>query len=223
LKFGFLLFEDRRKFILVITIALFYTALSLGYSLIGFLYYQPGSHYHEYSLGKLAIEIGGHYLFGFLAALPLLDLDIALLTGALAILIDADHVLSALGFNVSGRPDHSILYLFVSTAFILYLGVRLGVSGKLLTKLTFIGPITLLAHLSYDVFAQAGTTFQLFIPVSYREIAFPDYSWIILEFAAILLSAAGFYLSKRKIHQTLKQTPRELSQSKTSRRSQGRI
>src|ERR1700731_1326640 len=116
MKFGFLIFESKKKFVLVLTIALFYTGLSLIYSLVGFLYYQPGSHYHEYQLGKLAIEIGGHYLFGFLAALPLLDLDLALLTGGLAILIDVDHVLSALGFNVSGRPDHSILFLIVSTA-----------------------------------------------------------------------------------------------------------
>ena len=199
----------------MIMIALFYTALSLGYSLIGFLYYQPGSHYHEYSLGKLAVEIGGHYLFGFVAALPLLDLDVALLTGALAILIDVDHLLSAFNFNVSGRPDHSILYLFVSTTFIIYFGVRLGVSKQVLSKLVFVGPITLLAHLSYDVFASSGTTFQLFIPFSFQEIGFPDYSWIILEAAAILLSALGLYASKRNSQRISEQLPKEIPQSRT--------
>ena len=197
MKFGFLIFESRKKFVLILTIALFYTGLSLLYSLVGFLYYQPGSHYHEYQLGKLAIEIGGHYLFGFLAALPLLDLDLALLTGALAILIDVDHILSALGFNVSGRPDHSIVFLIVSTAFIGYVSVRMHVSSKLLTKLTFVGVIALLAHLSYDVFAQSGSTFQLFIPFSFQEIAVPDYSWIILEAAAIITSLVALYLSSR--------------------------
>ncbi len=197
MKFGFLVFESRKKFVLVLTIALFYTALSLTYSLIGFVYYQPGSHYHEYRLGKLAIEIGGHYLFGFLAALPLLDLDLALLTGALAILIDVDHILSALGFNVSGRPDHSLLFLMVSTAFIAYIAVRLRVSTRLWIKLVFVGAIALFAHLAYDVFAQSGSTFQLFIPFSFQEIAVPDYSWIIFEAAALFTSTIALYLSSR--------------------------
>ena len=198
LKFGFLIFESRKKFLLILAVAAFYTGLSLAYSLVGFLYFQPGSHYHEYLFGKLAIEIGGHYLFGFLAALPLLDLDLALLTGALAVLIDIDHLFSALGYNVSGRPDHSILFLIVSTAFILYVAVRMGVSSKLLTKLAFVPAITLFAHLSYDVFAQSGSTFQLFIPFSYEEVLVPDYSWIIFEAAAILTALFALFLSSRK-------------------------
>jgi membrane-bound metal-dependent hydrolase YbcI (DUF457 family) len=204
MKFGFLIFESRKKFVLVLTIAVFYTGLSLFYSLVGFLYYQPGSHYHEYQLGKLAIEIGGHYLFGFLAALLLLDLDLALLTGGLAILIDVDHVLSALGFNVSGRPDHSILFLIVSTAFIAYISVRKGVSQKLFTKLAFVGAIALFAHLAYDIFAQSGTTFQLFIPFSYQEVAVPDYSWILFEAGAILIAGFASYLTGRKSGKTRK-------------------
>ncbi|MDA4129688.1 MAG: hypothetical protein OK457_02850 [Thaumarchaeota archaeon] len=207
-----MIFDSRKKFLLVLTIALFYTALSLVYSLIGFLYYQPGSHYHEYALGKLAIEVAGHYLFGFLAALPLLDLDIALMTGALAILIDADHILSALNFDVSGRPDHSILYLIVSTALVIYVAVRMKVSTKLLTKLAFVGPITLFAHLAYDVFAASGSTFQLFIPFSFQEVVFPDYSWMILEGVALLLSVAGLYLSKKYPDRISPQVRGELAQ-----------
>jgi uncharacterized membrane protein len=193
----------------MVVIAAFYTGLSLAYSFIGFLYYQPGSHYHEYEFAKLAIEIGGHYLFGFIAALPLMDLDIALLTGALAILIDIDHILSALGYSVSGRPDHSILYLIVSTSFILYLGTRLRLSNQLLAKLLFVGPITLLAHLSYDVFAAGGTTFQILIPFSYQEFFFADWTWIVFESAAIILALVGLILSRsfsRKAKKTTNQT-----------------
>jgi hypothetical protein len=219
MKFGFLIFESRKKFVLILTIALFYTGLSLFYSLIGFLYYQPGSHYHEYQLGKLAIEIGGHYLFGFLAALPLLDLDLALLTGALAILIDVDHVLSALGFNISGRPDHSILFLIVSTAFITYISVRMGVPQKLFTKLAFVGAIALFAHLSYDVFAQSGTTFQLFIPFSYQEVAISDYSWIVFEAVAILVALFASYLAAKKPDKVRKAVPQDQELSTASPRT----
>ncbi|HXQ91397.1 MAG TPA: hypothetical protein VN739_00215 [Nitrososphaerales archaeon] len=192
----FRVFGGKRKFQVMMVIAAFYTALSLAYSLIGFLYYQPGSHYHEYEFTKLAIEIGGHYLFGFIAALPLMDLDIALLTGALAILIDIDHVLSAVGYSVSGRPDHSVLYLIVSTSFILYLGTKLRLSNELLAKLLFVGPITLLAHLSYDVFTAGGTTFQILIPFSYQEFFFSDWTWIVFESGAIVLALTGLILSR---------------------------
>lgn len=214
-----MIFESRKKFVLILTIALFYTVLSLAYSSVGFLYYQPGSHYHEYRFGLLAIEIGGHYLFGFLAALPLLDLDLALLTGSLAILIDVDHIFSALGFNVSGRPDHSILFLIVSTAFIIYLAVRMRVSQKLLTKLAFVGAIALLAHLAYDVFAQSGSTFQLFIPFSYEEIAVPDYSWILFEVAAIFTAIFAPYLANKQRSRSITSAAPNLKETAPSPRS----
>jgi len=188
----------------MLAIACFYTGLSLAYSFIGFLYYQPGSHYFEYQGARLLIEIGGHYLFGFIAALPLMDLGISLLTGALAILIDIDHVLSALGYSVSGRPDHSILYLVVSTAFILYVGTKLRLSNELLARLSFVGPITLLAHLSYDVFAANGTTFQILIPFSYQEFFFADWTWIVFESVAVMLAVIGLIVSKQFSRKTRK-------------------
>ena len=206
----FRIFGGRRKFLVMLVIAAFYTAVSLAYSFIGFLYFQPGSHYHEYEFTKLVVEIGGHYLFGFVAALPLVDLDIALLTGVLAILIDIDHILSAIGYDVSGRPDHSILFLIVSTAFILYLGTRLQLSSELLLKLLFVGPITLLAHLSYDVFAANGTTFQILIPFSYQEFYFADWTWIVFESAAVILAILGLILSRsasRKPKKPYNQSP----------------
>ena len=68
MKFGFLVFGSRKKFVLILTIALFYTGLSLLYSLVGFLYYQPGSHYHEYQW-ESCDRNWCYYLFGFLAVL----------------------------------------------------------------------------------------------------------------------------------------------------------
>lgn len=87
-------------------IAIFYAVLSFAYSTIGFLHPQIAPHYHEYIGLRLVTEILGHFSFGFIAAIPLLDLQMALLTGTGAVLIDSDHFLSALNFDVSGRPDH---------------------------------------------------------------------------------------------------------------------
>lgn len=187
---------DRRKLEMMVAIAIFYATLSVAYSFLGFLHYQPGSHYHEYTLGKFVIEVIGHFVFGFVAGLALMDIYLALLTGSLAVLIDGDHLLSALNLQVSGRPDHSLFYILVSGAFIFYVGTKLRLEKRLVTKLVFVAPVVLLAHLSYDVFAASGTTFQILIPFSYQEYYFPYYTWLILEAAAVLISLFGLQFSK---------------------------
>ena len=60
----------------------------------------------------------------------------------------------------------------------------------------FVAPVVLLAHLSYDVFAASGTTFQILIPFSYQEYYFPYYTWLILEAAAVFVSLLGLQFSK---------------------------
>lgn len=192
------IFGSRRRFEALIVIAAFYTVLSFAYSFVGFLHYQPGSHYHEYALGKLTLEISGHFLFGVIAALPLLDVGLALLTGSLAVLIDIDHVLSALNYDVSGRPDHSILYVAVSALFIFYAGKRSRLSEVTTTKLAFVAPIAVLAHFSFDVFASSGTIFQALIPFSFQRFYFPDFTWAILEAVALLVSCLALYASSKR-------------------------
>jgi len=146
----------------------------------------------------LGVEVAGHYAFGFVAALFLADLGIAALVGAMAVLIDSDHLLSALSLPVSGRPDHSILYVLVSTVLIAYLGTRIRLAPELTLKLLFIGPIVILSHLAYDKFASSnGTTFQLAIPFSYSEYFFANGTWIYFEFGAIFVSVMGYLVSKR--------------------------
>jgi hypothetical protein len=181
---------------LVIVLWILYVTFSFAYSFIGFIHYQPGSHYHEYSPAKLAVEVGGHLIFGFVASIPFLNLRISMLTTAFAILIDVDHILSAIGFDVSGRPDHSILFAALSSVFIVYLAVKMNVSKESTIKLAFVGAVTVLAHLSYDVFASNGSSFQLFIPFSFVTINFSDNTWIILEVAAIVLAIVATLTSK---------------------------
>jgi len=186
-----------REFLLVVAIAIFYAALSFAYSFIGFLHYEPGSHFHEYSGARLAVEVGGHLLFGFIAAIPFLDLRISLLTSGLAILIDVDHILSALNFDVSGRPDHSIMYAIISSLFIVYLATKLRLSKQVRIKLAFVGTVTILAHLSYDVFAAQGSSFQIFIPFSFQSVSFGFDSWVYLEAAALVVAFLGLLFARR--------------------------
>lgn len=192
----FQVFGGRRRFEKLVASASFFTALSFLYSFVGFLHPEIGSHYHEYALGKLAVEIGGHFAFGFVAALPLMDVGFAFLTGSLAVLIDIDHLLSALNFDVSGRPDHSILYVLLVVLF-LYISRRLGFSNSSTAKLLFVAPVTLLSHLSFDMFASSGTSFQLLIPFSFQQYYFPYSDWSIFEIAGLLVSVCGLFVSLR--------------------------
>ncbi len=191
------LIESKHKFAAVVLIACFYVGLSFVYSLIGFIHIEVGVHYHEYSPTKLIIEVTGHFLFGFIASLPLLDFDLSLLTGSLAILIDADHIMDALGFDVSGRPDHSFLYIIVSAAILVYLARRLGIRKKVLIKILFVAPITLFSHLAYDIFASTGTNFPLLIPFSFQEVYFDISFWIVFESIAFLIAILGYLAVKR--------------------------
>lgn len=100
------------KTLIIFTIV--YLALSFGFSFIGFLYPETPVPLSEYSGMNLFAEVGGHFLFGFAAALPFLDLDLTLLGGVFAVAIDSDHILSSMGFYVSGRPSHSFFFAVFS-------------------------------------------------------------------------------------------------------------
>jgi hypothetical protein len=63
-------------------------------------------------------EIGGHFLFGYIVALPTRNLKLALMGGLMALTIDADHAMNALGFHLQGRISHSISFAFISSVII---------------------------------------------------------------------------------------------------------
>jgi len=46
-----------------------YVALAIAFSFMGFVAQQPTVHFHEYSLPEAVLEVGGHFLFGAVAAL----------------------------------------------------------------------------------------------------------------------------------------------------------
>ncbi|MGI0080635.1 MAG: hypothetical protein ACRECH_13550 [Nitrososphaerales archaeon] len=182
----------------IILLALFYAALSFAYSLIGLAHPVVAGQANEYTPSKLLVEVAGHFVFGFVASLPLLDIQLCVLTGALAVLIDSDHLLEALNLSVSGRPDHSILYALVSLVALVYVGNKMGLDESTLTKLSFIAPITLLSHVSYDIFARTGPSFPLWVPFDFGEIFLPYYFWYVLEASAILMAVGAYFVARRQ-------------------------
>jgi hypothetical protein len=181
-------------------IALFcgaYLAIAATYSLVALLHYQPVSSLPEYTYSSFALEILGHFAFGTIAALPLLDLDFALIGGACAVLIDSDHILDALNLGVSGRPDHSIMFAFVSAALLFLVARKMNFSRLRQIKTIFLGPMIVLAHISYDIlYARGPSTFQLFIPFNFQEVTLPYSDWYILLFEAIMVSAVAYLVSR---------------------------
>ena len=84
------------KYSTVFLIASIFGALAFLYSFLGLLSNQTTSRFDTF--GSLTPqEIGGHFLFGYIVALPARNLKIGVLAGLMALAIDADHVLNAAG------------------------------------------------------------------------------------------------------------------------------
>jgi hypothetical protein len=97
--------------------------ISILYGVLGFLYSFFGL--FEQSNNNIIIlepfrlitfqELGGHFLFGVIVAIPSKNIKFILLAGLMALSIDSDHLLNVAGFHVQGRLDHSILFAVLSS------------------------------------------------------------------------------------------------------------
>jgi hypothetical protein len=101
----------------VFLIALIFGALAFLYSFFGFLSSQTTPRFDTF--GSLTPqEIGGHFLFGYIVALPTRNLKIGVLAGLMALAIDADHVLNAAGTTLQGRMSHSVSFAILSSVLV---------------------------------------------------------------------------------------------------------
>ena len=103
---------------IIILISLLFGALGFSYSFLGLLDYHQVIRPLEVFRILTVQEIGGHFVFGFLVGLPSKNLSIALLTGLMALTIDADHLLNISGIHIQGRIDHSIPFAISSAVII---------------------------------------------------------------------------------------------------------
>lgn len=174
-----------------------YVTLAFAYSFIAFFSPQPPLHFHEYSLSRLAVELAGHFAFGAIAAIPLLGLDLILLSGIFAVLIDSDHLLATLQFPVNPRPDHSILFVLLATTLF---AVASRTSGRASKKVATIVVTSFLSHLAYDIFAGAGSNFPLYIPFNFGFVDMSFGSWLPIEITAFLVSMGSLFSQRYRAH-----------------------
>ncbi|MGB7956258.1 MAG: metal-dependent hydrolase [Candidatus Nitrosopolaris sp.] len=108
----------------VFLIASIFVALAFLYSFFGLLSNQTTARFDTF--GSLTPqEIGGHFLFGYIVALPTRNLKIGVLAGLMALAIDADHVLNAAGADVQGRISHSVSFAILSSVLIGFIACQI--------------------------------------------------------------------------------------------------
>lgn len=174
----------REKLLWVVALASAYAALSFLWSTMGFASPVAPVHFGEYSSAQIVTEIGGHVLFGVAAALPTMDGWLVLLAGGESVLIDADHILAALGYPVAGRLAHSVFFALAAAALLGYLSYRARMGGK---GVFFVTLSAVAAHFSYDVFAGNGV-FYILSPLSLAAYAFSYPTWPVFMAAAVGLN-----------------------------------
>ena len=161
---------------------LIYLLTALLWTLFGLLSPTTPFHYKEYSLPLLAIEVGGHLSFGFFAGVFTFDPVLALVCTGESLLIDADHLPSALNFPVLPRLAHSVFFALFTGVIISY-ALRREKRPDFRFLLVTIGGV--FSHLSYDVLAGSGQ-FPILSPFYLGSYSFPYLSWILLEVGACL-------------------------------------
>ncbi|MDQ6667782.1 MAG: hypothetical protein M3Y53_06090 [Thermoproteota archaeon] len=110
----------------IILIALAFGALAFLYSFIGFFSNEVNNIITFDAFGSLTPqEIGGHFLFGYVVALPTRNLKMGLLSGLMALTIDADHLLNAAGFDIQARMGHSVSFAILSSVLIGLMGSQI--------------------------------------------------------------------------------------------------
>ncbi|MDE1858198.1 MAG: hypothetical protein KGI26_03915 [Thaumarchaeota archaeon] len=182
-------------FLWAVGLASIYAVLSFLWSALGFLSPVPPIHLHEYAFPALVTEVGGHVLFGLLAALPTMDMGLVLLAGGESVLIDSDHLLAALGYPVEGRLAHSAFFALFAALALAYLARRSGRRGR---GVFFVTLSSVAAHLSYDVFAGNGF-FYIAAPLSFASYEFPLWTWLPLLLIGVALGSLGRLRARRRV------------------------
>ena len=116
-----------------------------------------------------------------------LSLRYVFLTGAFAILLDADHLLQFFNVEMIARMVHSLPFAIIIAVIMLY------VFGKKDYRLAAISFSAILSHIAFDiwlnaqVFPGSSSGFPLFSPFTVEIIKFQGLDWLYLEILAIVI------------------------------------
>lgn len=176
-----------------------FSVLSFGFSLTGFLFPD-----NSYIIGNPLLHssfsfwhIIGHILFGMIAGAISLSLRYVFLTGAFAILLDADHLLQFLDVEMISRMVHSLPFAIIIAVIMLY------VFGKKDYRLAAISFSAIISHIAFDVWLTGqihpGSTsgFPLLSPFTVEIIKFQGLDWLYLEILAVAIIGIIAILSRK--------------------------
>ena len=166
-----------------------FSILSFSLSLTGFLFTDD-----SYIIGNPLVvstvtleHIFGHMAFGMIAGAISLSLRYVFLSGALALLVDADHLLQFLDVEMISRMVHSLPFAIIIAVIMLY------VFGKKDYRLAVISFSAIISHIAFDVwfvgqlYPGSSGGFPLFAPFTVEIIRFQGLDWLYLEILAIVI------------------------------------
>ena len=168
-----------------------FSILSFGFSLTGFLFSDdPSSSVigNPLMFSNPSLEhIFGHIFFGMIAGAISLSLRYIFLSGALALLLDADHLLQFLDVEMIARMVHSLPFAIIIAVIMLY------IFGKKDYRLAAISFSAIISHIAYDIWfvgqIYPGSTggFPLFSPFTVEIFRFQGLDWLYLEIFAVAI------------------------------------
>ena len=166
-----------------------FSVLSFGFSLTGLLFPDD-----SYIIGNPLIvssptleHIFGHVAFGIIAGAISLSLRYVFLSGALALLVDADHLLQFLDVEMISRMVHSLPFAIIIAVIMLY------IFGKKDYRLAAISFSAIISHIAFDtwfvgqIFPGSTGGFPLLSPFTVEIIQFQGFDWLYLEVLAIVI------------------------------------
>ena len=166
-----------------------FSVLSFGFSLTGFLFPDDSSIIgNPLVVSSPTLEhIFGHIAFGIIAGAISLSLRYVFLSGALALLVDADHLMQFLDVEMISRMVHSLPFAIIIAVIMLY------VFGKKDYRLAAISFSAIISHIAFDTWyvgqVHPGSTggFPLFSPLTLEIFQFQGLDWLYLEILAVVI------------------------------------
>jgi len=166
-----------------------FSVLSFGFSLTGFLFPDADSFF--YAGNPLIVSsptfehIFGHLSFGMIAGAISLSLRYVFLSGAFALLVDADHLLQFFNIEMISRMSHSIPFAIIIAVVMLY------VFGKKDYRLAAISFFAIITHIAFDtllvgqIYPGSTGEFPLFAPITLEFFQLQGLDWLYLEVLAV--------------------------------------
>lgn len=168
--------------------------IAIAFSSIGFL--LEGKISPHDPLPSATIEhIIGHIIWGLIAASASKRIKYIVLCGIFTILLDIDHLVNFIGFDLVSRMGHSLTFALISAVVLIISNKRDYILGAVAIGAIF-------SHISFDVFLKGSDAFPLFSPFINEIIYLQNFDWVVLEiFAFLLIGVISIkYTKKQKIH-----------------------